>query len=61
MAKFRYPLILFFASFVILFIGILFRITHWPGGRLLTGGAYSMQALSVLRFVILLLLPNKKL
>ncbi|MFI5162595.1 MAG: hypothetical protein ACHQHN_15055 [Sphingobacteriales bacterium] len=61
MAKFRYPLILFATSFVVLFVGILFKISHWPGGRLLTFLAYAMQALSLVWLLILLLPPNKKL
>jgi len=61
MAKFRYPIILFIASIIFMFIGLLFRIQHWPGGRLITGSMMMVQGIAIIWLIILFLRPDKKL
>jgi hypothetical protein len=60
MGNFRYPITLFLASFVVLVIGILFRIMHWPGGRLITGGMLMVQAVAIVWLILLLVKSNRK-
>lgn len=60
MSNFRYPVVLFLTSFVVLAIGLLFNIMHWPGGQLITGSMFMVQAISIVRLIILLVRPNKK-
>lgn len=60
MDKLRYPIALFLASFVMLMIGLLFKIMHWPGGQLLTGSMFMVQAVSIVWIIIVLLKPGKK-
>ena len=59
MDRFRYPLSLFIASFVMLVIGLFLKIMHWPGGQLITGSMLMVQVVSVV-WMIVLLLTNKK-
>jgi len=61
MGNFRYPVALFLASFVLLIIGTLFKIMHWPGGKLLTGSMLMVQAVVIVWLIVLLVRPNKKL
>jgi hypothetical protein len=60
MGKFRQPLALFIASIVVLFIGMLFRIMHWPGGKLITGSMLMVQAVAIVWLIVLLVRPDKK-
>jgi hypothetical protein len=59
-AKFRNPIALFLASFVMLMIGLLFKIAHWPGGQLITGSMLMVQAVSIIWLIVLFVRPNKK-
>jgi hypothetical protein len=61
MARFRYPIVLFAASLVFLFIGMLFRIQHWPGGRLITGSMMMVQGFAVIWLIVLLFRGDRKL
>lgn len=61
MFKFRYPLALFFASFVMIMVGLMLKILHWPGGQLVTGSMFMVQGVSIVWIIILLLRPKKKL
>ena len=60
MERFRYPLSLFIASFVMLVIGLLLKIMHWPGGQLITGSMLMVQVVSVVWLIVLLLTQKKK-
>jgi hypothetical protein len=60
MDKLRYPIALFLASFVMLMIGLIFKIMHWPGGQLITGSMFMVQAVSIVWIIIVLLKPTKK-
>jgi len=60
MERFRYPLSLFIASFVMLVIGLLLKIMHWPGGQLITGSMLMVQVVSVIWMIVLLLTQKKK-
>lgn len=61
MGKFRYPVVLFIASFVLLFVSFAMRIMHWQGGQLLTGSMFMVQAISIIWLIVLLLKQGKKL
>lgn len=60
MGKFRYPVVLFLASFFALAIGLMFRIMHWPGGHLIVGAMFIAQAFAIVWLIILLLRKDKK-
>jgi uncharacterized membrane protein len=60
MSNFRYPITLFLASFVMLMIGLLFKIQHWPGGQLLTGSMLMVQATAIIWLIILIVKGSKK-
>jgi hypothetical protein len=60
MFKFRYPLALFFASLVMIMVGLMLKILHWPGGQLVTGSMFMVQGVSIVWIIILLLRPKKK-
>jgi hypothetical protein len=60
MGNFRYPVALFLASFIMLMIGLLLKILHWPGGQLITGSMLMVQAISIIWVMILILRPGKK-
>jgi len=61
MNKFRYPLILFVAGTIVLPVGIVLRIMHWPGGRLITGSMMMVQGFAVVWLIVLLFRSDKKL
>jgi hypothetical protein len=60
MGNFRYPIALFLASFVMLMIGLTLKIMHWPGGQLITGSMFMVQAISIVWIIVLILKPGKK-
>ena len=60
MGNFRYPVVLFLTSFVVLMIGLLFKIQHWPGAQLITGSMWMVQIASIVWLIVLLARPNKK-
>lgn len=59
--KFRYPLILFVAGTIFLVIGMMLRIMHWPGGRLITGSMMMVQGFAIVWLIVLLFRSDKKL
>jgi hypothetical protein len=61
MTRLRYPLILFIAGTAFMLLGIVFRIQHWPGGRLITGSMFMVQALAIAWLILLLFRKDKKL
>jgi hypothetical protein len=60
MGNFRYPVTLFLASFVVLMIGLLFKIMHWPGGQLITGSMLIVQVVSIIWLIVLVVRTGKK-
>ena len=60
MGSFRYPVVLFLTSFVVLMIGLAFKIQHWPGAQLITGSMWMVQIVSIIWLIVLLVWPNKK-
>jgi hypothetical protein len=60
MGNIRYPIVLFLTSFVVLMIGLVFKIQHWPGGQLITGSMWMVQVVSIVWLVVLLTGRNKK-
>jgi hypothetical protein len=59
MGQFRYPIVLFISSLLALSVGLLLRIMHWPGGKLITGAMFMVQGIAII-WLIVLLLRNKK-
>ncbi|MDO3625699.1 hypothetical protein [Mucilaginibacter sp. BT774] len=60
MANFCYPVVLLLTSFAVLAIGLMFKVLHWPGGWLITGSMFMVQAISIVWLIILLVRPSKK-
>lgn len=60
MGKYRYPVILFIVSAVFLVIGLLFKIQHWPGGRLITGSMLMVQVIALIWLGVILYRDSKK-
>jgi len=46
--SFKYPVVLFLASFVLLLAGLLLKFQHWPGGQLTTWIMLLTQVISVI-------------
>jgi len=57
--NFRIPVVLFIASFLFMFTGMLFKILHWPGGNLLFGSMIMVQAISIIWLIIIIVRPKK--
>jgi hypothetical protein len=53
--NYRYPLVLFTASFAGLLAGMAFKIMHWAGGYLIFGSMLMVQAVSIVWLIIVLL------
>jgi hypothetical protein len=53
--NFRYPAVLFILSFIGIFIGLSFKIMHWPGGQLITGSMIMVQLISIIWLIIVIL------
>ncbi|HTK19244.1 MAG TPA: hypothetical protein VL442_07025 [Mucilaginibacter sp.] len=41
-------------SFVVLMIGLVFKIEHWPGAQLITGSMWMVQVVSIVWLIVLL-------
>ncbi|OIQ63636.1 hypothetical protein GALL_548220 [mine drainage metagenome] len=54
-ANYRYPLVLFIASFAFMLASILLKIMNWPGGSLLFGSMLMVQAFSIVWLMVVLL------
>jgi len=59
MGKYRNPVVLFISSLFALSVGLLFRVMHWPGGHLIVGAMFMVQAFAIVWLVVLLLRSNK--
>ena len=55
MKNFRYPIALFAASFIMLFVGLLFKVQHWPGAQLITGSMLMAQAISIVWLIVIII------
>ncbi len=60
MNNLRYPIALFLTSFVMLMIGLVFKVMHWPGAQLIIGSMLMVQVISIVWIIILLVRPKKK-
>lgn len=58
--NFRCPIALLLASFVVLMMGLLFEIQHWPGAQLIIGSMSMVQVVAIGWIIVLLLKPKKK-
>jgi hypothetical protein len=54
-ANYRYPLVLFIASFAFMLAALLLKIMNWPGGSLLFGSMLMVQAFSIVWLMVVLL------
>jgi len=54
-ANYRYPLVLFIASFAFMLAAMLLKYMNWPGGNLLLGSMLMVQAFSIVWLMITLL------
>ncbi|CAN5293870.1 hypothetical protein BH09BAC6_BH09BAC6_20100 [soil metagenome] len=50
----RYPIALFLASIVLLMVGLMLKIMHWPGGQLLTGSMIMVQVVSIVWLIVII-------
>ena len=50
----RYPIALFLASIVLLMVGLMLKIMHWPAGQLLTGSMIMVQIVSIVWLIIII-------
>jgi hypothetical protein len=53
--NFKYPIVLFLASFVLLLVGLLLKIMHWPGGHLMTGSMIMVQIVAIIFLIVIVL------
>jgi len=58
-SDFRYPLILFLSSFILMPAGIILNVLHWPGARLLLGSMLMVQAFSIIWLIIIIIKTPK--
>lgn len=59
MSDFRYPVALFASSFVMLMIGLLLKIQHWPGAQLILGSMLMVQAISIIWIIVVIIKSRK--
>ncbi|MGZ3765976.1 MAG: hypothetical protein ACXVA2_15005 [Mucilaginibacter sp.] len=60
MGNFRYPIALFLSSFIMLMIGLLLKILRLPGGQLITGSMFMVQAVAIVWLIVLVLRSKKR-
>lgn len=48
----RHPLVLFIASFVLLFISMQIKVMRWPAGNLLFGSMLMVQGIAIVWLII---------
>jgi hypothetical protein len=60
MNTFRFPLVLFLSSFILMIVFLLFKIMHWPGGGLLVGSMLMVQLTAIIWLIVIILKPAKK-
>lgn len=54
MGNVRYPVVLFLTSFVMLMVGLIFKIQHWAGAQLIIGSMWMVQIVSIIWLIMLL-------
>ncbi|BAU52471.1 hypothetical protein [Mucilaginibacter gotjawali] len=54
-SNYRYPLVLFIASFAFMMAAMLLKIMNWPGSSLLFGSMLMVQAFSIIWLMVVLL------
>jgi hypothetical protein len=57
---YRPPIILFFASFLLIGAGMLFKIQHYPYASIIFGAGMSVQMFSILWLIWVIVRPGKK-
>jgi hypothetical protein len=57
--NFKYPIIAFVFAFPFIIIGLLFKIQHWPGARLLLGSMFIVQAISLVWLIVIIIKKRK--
>jgi hypothetical protein len=58
-SDFKYPITLFIASFIVLIIGLAFKIMHWPGAPLIIGSMLMVQFIAIIWLVIIIVKTKK--
>ena len=53
--KYRYPVVLFLASFLLIIVGLLFKIQHWPNSQVTFGAGLIVQMFSILWLIVAIL------
>src|SRR5580658_508480 len=57
--KFKYPVLLFLASFILFLIGIAFKIMHWPNAQFIIASMIVVQISAVVWLIVVILQPEK--
>ncbi len=57
--KYRYPVIIFLTSFFAVGVDLFFHTMYWPGGELIVGAMFVVQAFAIVWLVVLLLQKDK--
>ena len=58
LTKFRYLIMLFLSGFILLRVGLMFKILHWPGGEWISVSMLIVQIISITSIIVLLLRPK---
>ena len=59
-SKYRKPVILFFASFILIGLGVVSKVSHWPYSDITFGAGMIVQMLSILWLIVVIIRPEKK-
>lgn len=59
-SRYRNPVIVFLASFLLIAVGIIFRIQHWPAADITFGAGMLVQMFSILWLMVVIIKPGKK-
>jgi hypothetical protein len=54
-SNYRYPVVLFILSFIGMMVGLMFRIAHLQGARLITGSMTIVQVFSILWLILIII------
>ncbi|OCX50844.1 hypothetical protein BEL04_19140 [Mucilaginibacter sp. PPCGB 2223] len=58
--KYRKPVTLFLASFLLIGLGMLSHVQHWPGDDIIFGAGMLVQMFSILWLIVVIIKPEKK-
>lgn len=58
--RMRNPVILFFASFLLIGIGMVFKLEHWPHADITFGAGMIVQMFSILWLIVVIIRSGKK-